>query len=313
MNALSKDLRQRILNHALIHSVRQTARAFRVSPNTVHRLKKLYYETGGIEPRASKAVHAHAVSPEGELYLQTLVQEDVDSTLEQFCERYQQAYGVRVGVTTMHNTLKRLGYTYKKKTFHDPKRDGEGAVGIRASYACQLDGVRPEDRVYLDETGSCLNLNLAYGRSRKGERAHDENPTAPGETISTAAVLTEHGVEAADLYSGTLTAKRFTAYLEGFVLALMFGGRVLIMDNHPVHYAKIVLRFLVEHKVPFVYLPPYSPELNPIEEAFSKIKHHIRKCKPRTAETLCDTIRAAIATVTEDDVIGYVNHAALFI
>jgi transposase len=313
MNALSKDLRQRILSFALTHSVRLSARTFRVSPNTVHLLKKLYYETGGIEPRASKAVHAHAVSPEGELYLQTLVQEDVDSTLGQFCDRYQQAYGVRVGVTTMHNTLKRLGYTYKKKTFHDPKRDGEGAAGIRAGYACQLDGVRPEDRVYLDETGSCLNLNLAYGRSRKGERAHDENPTAPGETISTAAVLTEHGVEAAESYSGTLTAKRFIAYLEGFVLALMTGGRVLIMDNHPVHCAKIVLRFLAEHNVPFVYLPPYSPELNPIEEAFSKIKHHIRKCKPRTAETLCDTIRAAIATVTEDDVIGYVNHAALFI
>ena len=313
MNALSKDLRQRILNHALTHSVRQTARVFRVSPNTVHLLKKLYDETGGIEPRASKAVHAHAVSPEGELYLQILVQEDVDATLEQYCERYQQAYGVRVGVTTMHNTLKHLGYTYKKKTFHDPKRDGEGADDIRASYACQLDGVRPEDRVYLDETGSSLNLNLAHGRSRKGERAHDENPTAPGETISTAAVLTENGVEAAHLYSGTLTAKRFVAYLEMFVLALLTGGRVLIMDNHPVHCAKAVVRFLEEHKVPFVYLPPYSPELNPIEEAFSKIKHHIRKCKPQTAGTLCETIRAAIATVTEDDVIGYVNHAALFI
>ena len=53
----------------------------------------------------------------------------------------------------------------------------------------------------------------------------------------------------------------------------------------------------------------YSPELNPIEEAFSKIKHHIRKCKPRTEETLFDAISKAIATITEDDVIGYVNHA----
>jgi transposase len=65
--------------------------------------------------------------------------------------------------------------------------------------------------------------------------------------------------------------------------------------------------------VPFVFLPPYSPELNPIEEAFSKIKHHIRKCKPRTAEALVDAIRSAIATVTEDDVIGYVNHAAEYL
>ena len=109
MNALSKDLRQRILNYALNHSVRQTARAFHVSPNTVQQIKKLFYETGGIEPRPSKPVHAHAVSPEGELYLKALLLEEVDLTLERLCELYWQAYAVRVGVTTMHLTLKRMG------------------------------------------------------------------------------------------------------------------------------------------------------------------------------------------------------------
>ena len=313
MNALSKDLRQRIFNYALTHSVRKTARIFHVSPNTVHLLKKLFYETGGLEPRPCKAVHAHAVSPAGELFLQALLLEDVDLTLEELCGLYRQTYGVRVGVATMHLTLKRMGYTYKKKTFHDPKRDGEGSGDIKDSYACQLEGVKPEDRLYLDETGSCLNLSLDYGRSPKGERVHDDKPTASGETVSTAAVLTEHGIEAVAQYRGTLTAKRFISYLEVYVLALVVGCKVLIMDNHPVHCAKAVQQFLVEHKVPLVFLPPYSPELNPIEEAFSKIKHHIRKCKPRTIETLCGTIRAAIATVTEDDVIGYVNHAAEYL
>ena len=143
MNALSKDLRQRILNYALNHSVRQTARAFHVSPNTVQQLKKLFYETGGMDPRPSKPVHAHAVSPEGELYLKALLLEEVDLTLERLCELYWQAYGVRVGVATMHLTLKRMGLSYKKKTFHDPKKDEEGAEGIKVSYACQLEGVVP--------------------------------------------------------------------------------------------------------------------------------------------------------------------------
>ena len=313
MNALSKDLRQRILNYALNHSVRQTARAFHVSPNTVQQIKKLFYETGGIEPRPSKPVHAHAVSPEGELYLKALLLEEVDLTLERLCELYWQAYGVRVGVATMHLTLRRMGLSYKKKTFHDPKKNEEGAEGIKVSYACQLEGVAPEDCIYLDEMGSSLNLSLDYGRSHKGERAHDEKPTAPGETISTAAVLTEHGIEAECLYFGTLTAKRFITYLEVYVLALLVGGKVLIMDNHPVHCAKAVKRFLEEHKVPYIFLPPYSPELNPIEEAFSKIKHYIRKCKPRTEETLFDAISKAIATITEDDVIGYINHAEQYL
>ena len=313
MNALSKDLRQRILNYALVNPVRETARIFQVSPNTVHLLKALWYETGGIEPRACGAVHAHAVSPEGELFLRTLLLEDVDLTLEELCEFYAQAYGARVGVATMHLTLKRMGLTYKKKTFRDPKRDEEGAADIKCSYTCQLEGVKPEDLIYLDETGSTLNMNLDYGRSPKGERVHDDKPTAPGETISTAAVLTEHGIEGEFLYFGTLTAKRFIAYLDVYVLALVVGGKLLIMDNHPVHCAKAVKRFLEDRKVSFAFLPPYSPELNPIEEAFSKIKHHIRKCKPRTAKALFDTIKSAIATVTEDDVIGYVNHAAEYL
>ena len=313
MSALSKDLRQKILNYAMSHSVRKTARRFQVSPNTVHLLKKLFYETGGIEPRPSNAVHAHAVSPEGELYLKTLILEEVDLTLERLCELYWQAYGVRVGVSTMHFKLKHMGLSYKKKTFHDPKKNEEGAEGIKVSYACQLEGVAPEDRIYLDETGSSLNLSLDYGRSPKGERVNDEKPTAPGETISTAAVLTEHGIEAECLYFGTLTAKRFIAYLDVYVLALLVGGKLLIMDNHPVHCAKAVKRFLEDHNVSFAFLPPYSPELNPIEEAFSKIKHYIRKCKPRTAKALFDTIKSAIATVTEDDVIGYVNHAAEYL
>ena len=94
-----------------------------VSPDTVQRLKKLYYETGGIEPRAPHIVHAHAVSPEGELYLQALLLDKPDLTLGELCDNYEEIYGVRVGVTTMHETLKRLGYSYKKKTFYDPKKD----------------------------------------------------------------------------------------------------------------------------------------------------------------------------------------------
>jgi transposase len=148
MNALSIDLRKRILNYALLHPVRPTAELFQVSPDTVHRLKQLYYATGDVAPRPARAVHAHSVSPQGELYLQLLLSEAVDLTLGELCDRYEQAYGVRVGVSTMHGTLKRMGYS-RKKTLYDPHRDDEE----KASYIGQLEGVEVEDRVYLDEMG----------------------------------------------------------------------------------------------------------------------------------------------------------------
>ena len=131
-------------------------------------------------------------------------------------------------------------------------------------------------------------------------------------TINTAAALTETGVEAVWSYTGSLTAEWFVCYLQVYILKLLTGGKVLIMDNHPVHCAKIVTKFLEDHKVNYVYLPRYSPELNPIEEAFSKIKHTVRKFKPRLPDELFGTIRAAIKTVTQDNVISYINHAEEF-
>ncbi len=114
MNALSIDLRQRILNYSLTHSIRQTVDIFQVSRGTVRRLKNLYYQTGGVVPRPVKAVHWKAVSSEGELYLKAYVLEHPDLTLEQLCEHYGLVYGATPGVATMHNALKRIGITRKK-------------------------------------------------------------------------------------------------------------------------------------------------------------------------------------------------------
>lgn len=124
MNALSLDLRTRLLNHALNHSIRHTAQVFQVSPNTVFQLKKLYYETGGIAPRPGPTTHAHAVSAEGELYLQVLLAGNADLTLDQLCECYKETYGVRVGRTTMHNTLQRLSITRKKNRLRSETPSG---------------------------------------------------------------------------------------------------------------------------------------------------------------------------------------------
>lgn len=114
MNALSIDLRQRILNFSLTHSITQTVGIFQVSRDTVRRLRNLYYETGDVVPAPVKADHWKAISPEGEIYLKAYVLEHPDATLERLCEHYGLVYGTIPGVTTMHNALKRIGLTRKK-------------------------------------------------------------------------------------------------------------------------------------------------------------------------------------------------------
>lgn len=154
---------------------------------------------------------------------------------------------------------------------------------------------------------------MGYGRSPRGERAYDSKPANPGERMSLVAVLTGDGIQAEYLYRGTLTAKWFVAYLEIYLLAVLKQGKTLIMDNLPVHHAKKVRVFLEGHGISYLFVPPYSPEFNPIEEAFSKIKHSVRRQKPRSLETLEDAMRKAIKTVTADDAINYINHSYDFV
>lgn len=122
MNAHSLDLRTRLYNHALNHSVRDTAAVFHVSPATVQRLKKLFIETGQLAPHPSHAGRPRIVSEEGELFLKVLLLEEVDLTLNELRERYAAAYGVQVSLGAMHDTLQRLGLTRKKSPPTTPRK-----------------------------------------------------------------------------------------------------------------------------------------------------------------------------------------------
>lgn len=155
-------------------------------------------------------------------------------------------------------------------------------------------------------------MTLPYGRAPRGERVIDERPVSPGETVSTVAVLTEHGLDAQWSDQGPLTAERFVAYLDVYGLPLLLAGKILILDRHPVHRARAVQAFLHRHQVRYVDLPPYSPELNPSEEAWSKVKHVVKREKPRSVDHLLETLHRAAQSITSRDAQGYFQHAEDF-
>ena len=312
MKAYSHDLRIRIFNYSLSHSIRETAKIFQVSPNTVYLLQKLFYETGSLEPRINLDERPHLITGEGEMYLSLLLTKECDLTLAELCDRYEQAYGVRVSIGTMFNTLERMNITRKKKTFTDPKKNSETALEKKKEYDAQLEKIEPDNRLYIDETGSCLNMTPLYGRSAQGERVYDEKPTDPGMRVNTVAILSKEGMKACYTYTGSLTADVFIFYLETFVLTILGKKQTLIMDRHPVHRAKSVQNYLNQNNIKFLYIPPYSPELNPIEEAFSKIKQYIKKQKARKLGDILNVLKKAFDIITINDAKGYFDHVAEF-
>lgn len=122
MKAYPIELRTRIYNFSLTHTIHATAKHFHVSPNTVFTLKKLYNETGSLEPRKSDYHHEHIITPECELYIQYRVVKQPDITLGDLCADCQQMYGVNPSISTMSNMLKKLGFTSKRKSFSEPKK-----------------------------------------------------------------------------------------------------------------------------------------------------------------------------------------------
>jgi len=309
MKAYSYDLRARVYNFSLTHTIRETAEIFNVSPSTVHLFRKQFAESGSLNPRAPLYDRPYLITPAGETFLQLLLAQEVDLTLEEIRYRYESVFGILVSMGTMYNTLERLNFSRKKKTFSDPKKS---SAEVEEKYFEKLETIPPEKRFYLDETGSCLNMTTLYGRSYQGERVYDSRPTSPGTRVNTIAVLTKEGIKAQYNYTCSLNTKVFICYLAAFVLPIIIDGETLIMDNHPVHRAKEVQEFLNKNKVNYLFTPAYSPELNPLEEAFSKVKQYIKKQKARTVNNLLNVIEAALNIITKNDVIGYFNHAAQY-
>ena len=122
----SHDLRTRIYSYSLEHSIRKTACLFGVSPNTVYWLKRRFIETGSLKPRQRPSNDPHLITPEGCLYLESLLSKEVDLTLEALRDRYEEAYGIRVSIGTMFNTMRRLNIMLKKDLFWPKKTDRWG-------------------------------------------------------------------------------------------------------------------------------------------------------------------------------------------
>jgi transposase len=304
MKPYSYDLRIRIFSYSLTHSIKETAEVFNVSTNTVYLIKRLFIETGDFKPRPRTRQYPYLITPEGELYIQLLIYDNPDITLRQLCEEYESEYGVKVSIATMSNTLKRLGFVRKKKVFYDPKKIKPGAEKLKKEYDRKLHEILPQNRFYLDETGFYLNMTSRLGWSRKGRDRHpvEAKPVHSPVRLNTLALVSQAGVQIACSYSGNLNGDRFIQYLETNILPLLKPDQVLIMDRHPAHCAAVVKAFLRAHHIPYLYLPPYSPELNPIEEIFAQIKQFIRRLKPRTLYDLIQRIKEAFQTITLDNI-----------
>lgn len=158
---------------------------------------------------------------------------------------------------------------------------------------------------FIDEAGSHLAMTRSRGRAAPGERVFDTVPQNYGENISMLAALSIEGVSAPMTIRGAVDGLVFIEYLKQVLCPSLQTGDVVVMDNLPAHKVKIVRELIEEQGARLIYLPPYSPDLNPIEKCWSKIKTYLRAVKARTYEALLEGLKQALLTVTPEDAKGW--------
>jgi transposase len=161
--------------------------------------------------------------------------------------------------------------------------------------------------------GACLDLCPLYSRSTKGQRAYGTQPTFRGARISTGGALGIEGLKTALCFEGTLNAEVFLFFLHHFLLPLLRPGDLVLLDNAKAHHVEQVRELIEQAGAQVVYLPPYSPDLNPIELVWSKVKHLLRKAQARTKEALYQAIAEALQTISPRDARAFFHHVGFCI
>lgn len=155
----------------------------------------------------------------------------------------------------------------------------------------------PERLVFLDECGTNTKMARLYGRSRRGQRCRAPIPHGHWKTTTLVAALTVEGIVAPMVLDGAMDGEMFKAYIARILAPILRPGDIVIWDNLPAHRVSGVADIVEKAGAQILRLPPYSPDFNPIEKAFSQIKAHLKKTAARTKETLDQAIAVAIDLV----------------
>ena len=192
----------------------------------------------------------------------------------------------------------------QKKSLVAAERDDEERERFRAAMAA----VDPARLVFVDEAGTHIALTRRHARAPRGERARGVVPRNRGRTTTLVASLTLAGMGPAMTVEGGTTIPVFEAYVSQVLAPVLAPGQVVVLDNLAAHHGARARELVEARGAELVFLPAYSPDFSPIEEAFSKLKALLRTAAARTREALFEAIGRALRAITARDARGFFAH-----
>ncbi|MBR8834461.1 MAG: IS630 family transposase [Stigonema ocellatum SAG 48.90 = DSM 106950] len=185
---------------------------------------------------------------------------------------------------------------------------------MRFEYRDWVLGIDPHNLVFVDESGLKLGMTRLYGRASSGERLYDSAQRNQGKNISLIGALSLDGLIATMSIPGSVNTDVFATYIREVLAPQLWVGAIVVMDNLSLHHAQVVRDLIEAVGAKVVFLPPYSPDLSPIELCWSKLKQCLRAAKAQTTETLNQVLTQIVTErISSDDAWGWFAHCGLSI
>ena len=197
----------------------------------------------------------------------------------------------------------------QKKSGRAEEQDRPDVAEQRADWRAKQSGMSPARLVFVDETGAATNMARRYGRSPRGKRLDGPIPHGHWKSTTFVGGLTTRGFVAPYVLDGAMNGTIFLAWIEQMLAPALVPGDIVVMDNLPAHKVVGVRAAIQARGAELRYLPPYSPDLNPIEQAFAKLKALLRKAAERTVDGLWNAIGKLLDRFAPTECANYLVNA----
>jgi len=198
---------------------------------------------------------------------------------------------------------------FQKKSVVASERDRPDIARRRAQWSKYQSRIAPERLVFIDETWTKTNMAPLRGWARRGKRLNAKVPHGHWKTTTFLAALRHDRIDAPWVLDGPIDGENFRTYVERVLVPTLKPGDIVIMDNLGSHKGKAVRQLIRSAGAKLIFLPKYSPDLNPIEQVFAKLKHLLRKCVARTVESICTAIGQLLQAFTPQECANYFTNA----
>ncbi|MGH7002123.1 MAG: IS630 family transposase [Stellaceae bacterium] len=305
----SMDLRERVV-FAIEDgmSTRAAAARFSIGIATAGTWSRLKRATGAARPAKQGKPKGSVLDAHADFILGVL-EAAPDTTLDEMVERLRDERAITVVRTAVWKFLDRRGQTHKKKTAHASEQERPDVKAAREDWFDSQTGLDPERLIFIDESGLSTKMARRRGWAPKGERCRAAIPHGHWKTITFVGGLTLKGFVAPMLLDGPMNGECLLAWVEQMLAPTLRPGDIVIMDNLPAHKVAGVRQAIEAKAAGLLYLPPYSPDFNPIETAFAKLKAHVRKAAARTYDAREHAAAHALTMFSTSQCTNFFAHA----